>query len=54
MIKSKTDKITFQDLEKIDDLINILREIDAFLKAIVDSKKIEKRREKLNRIKKNF
>jgi len=52
IIKSKSDKITFQDLEKIEDLIKILREIDAFFKSIVDNKKIEKRKEKLNRIKK--
>lgn len=51
MINSKTDKITFQELDKIDELIEILREIDAFFKSIVDKKKIENRKEKLKRIK---
>lgn len=36
MINSKTNKITFKELDKIDELIEKLGEIDTFFKSIVD------------------
>ena len=50
-INSKTSKISFQELDKIDELIEKLRDINIFFKSIFDKKKIERRREKVNRIK---
>lgn len=39
MINSKTSKLSFQELEKIDELIKKLREINVFFKSITEKKK---------------
>lgn len=52
-INSKTSKITYQELDKIDELIDKLREINVFFNSIFDKKKIERRKEKENRIKRH-
>ena len=38
-INSKTSKISFQELDKIDELIEKLRDINIFFKSIFDKKK---------------
>ena len=44
-INSKTIKISYQELDKIDELIEKLREINVFFNSIFDKKKIERRKE---------
>ena len=41
-INSKTSKLTFQEIEKIDELTKKLREINAFFNFIADKKKKKK------------
>ncbi|MBA7516957.1 hypothetical protein ES705_09007 [subsurface metagenome] len=41
-INSKTSKLTFQEIEKIDELTKKLREINAFFNSITDKKKKRK------------
>ncbi len=43
MINSKSDKITFQELDKIDELIRKLREIDVIFKFIVEEFEITRK-----------
>jgi len=50
-VNSKTSKISFQELDKIDELIEKLREINVFFNSIFDKKKNERRKEKKNLIK---
>ena len=51
-INSETSKISFQELDKIDELIEKLREINVYFNSIFEKKKIERRKEKVNRKKK--
>lgn len=52
IINSKTSKISFQELDKIDELIEKLKEVNVYFSSIFEKKKIERRKEKRNRIKK--